>query len=64
MLYPPSVISIMEGRWIPAYDIIVERGLEDVIKECEERISNTIPTTRDVAEQIMFWRLRSSLVKR
>lgn len=56
MLYPPSVISIMEGRWIPAYDIIVERGLEDVIKECEERISNTIPTTRDVAEQIMFWR--------
>ena len=56
MLYPPSVISIMEGRWTPAYDIIVERGLEDVIKECEQRIRDTIPTTKEVAEQIMFWR--------
>lgn len=56
VIFPPSVVSIMEGRWIPAYDIIIERGLEDVIRECEERIKNTLPTTKDVAEQVMFWR--------
>ncbi|HHW41804.1 MAG TPA: indoleacetate decarboxylase [Syntrophomonadaceae bacterium] len=56
VIFPPSVVSIMEGRWIPAYDIIIERGLEDVIRECEEHIKNTLPTTKDVAEQVMFWR--------
>jgi len=55
-LYPPSVVSIMEGRWIPAYDIIVERGLEDVIRECEEHIAATLPTVKAVSEQVMFWR--------
>lgn len=55
-LFPPSVISIMEGRWVPAYDIIVCRGLEDVIREAQEKIQNTIITTREVAEQVNFWR--------
>lgn len=56
VVFPPSVISIMEGRWIPAYDMVVERGLEDIIRECEEHLQNTIPTTREVAEQCVFWR--------
>lgn len=56
VLYPPSVISIMEGRWVPAYDIAVEKGLENVIAECTEKIKNTLPTTREVAEKIFFWR--------
>lgn len=56
VIYPPSVVSIMEGRWIPAYDIAVEKGLEAVINECKENIKNTIPTTREVAEKIIFWR--------
>ena len=30
----------MEGRWIPAYDMVIERGLEDIIAECEERIKS------------------------
>jgi formate C-acetyltransferase/4-hydroxyphenylacetate decarboxylase large subunit len=56
VLYPPSVISIMEGRWVPAYDIVVERGLESVIDECKKNIESTIPTTREVAEKVIFWR--------
>lgn len=56
VMFPPSVVSIMEGRWVPAYDIIVERGLDDVIKECKENIAKTLPTTREVAEKIIFWR--------
>lgn len=56
VLFPPSIVSIMEGRWIPAYDIAVERGLESVIEECREKIKNTIPTTREVAEKVIFWR--------
>lgn len=55
-MWPLSVVSIMEGRWVPAYDIIVNRGLEDVINECKEHIANTLPTTYDVAEKILFWR--------
>jgi formate C-acetyltransferase/4-hydroxyphenylacetate decarboxylase large subunit len=55
-LYPPSVVSIMEGRWIPAYDMIVERGLEDIIHECEQHIAETLPTGKEAAEKIMFWR--------
>lgn len=56
VIFPPSVVSIMEGRWIPAYDIVVERGLESVIAECKENIKNTVPTTREVAEKVSFWR--------
>nr|WP_246517121.1 indoleacetate decarboxylase [Clostridium aciditolerans] len=56
VIFPPSVISIMEGRWIPAYDMIVERGLEDIIQECKEKIKNTVPTSREVAEKVLFWR--------
>ncbi len=56
VIFPPSIVSILEGRWIPAYDIVVERGLEAVIEECKEKIKSTIPTTREVAEKIIFWR--------
>ncbi|KEI01606.1 indoleacetate decarboxylase [Clostridium botulinum] len=56
VLYPPSVISIMEGRWVPAYDIAVEKGLESVIEECKKNIKNTLPTTREIAEKVIFWR--------
>ncbi|MBV7272679.1 indoleacetate decarboxylase [Clostridiaceae bacterium UIB06] len=56
VIFPPSIVSILEGRWIPAYDIVVERGLEAVIEECREKIKSTIPTTREVAEKIIFWR--------
>ncbi|EDS77572.1 HpdB protein [Clostridium botulinum C str. Eklund] len=56
VLYPPSVISIMEGRWVPAYDIVVEKGLDAVIDECKDNIKNTLPTTREVAEKVIFWK--------
>lgn len=56
LIFPPSVVAIMEGRWIPAYDIVVERGLEDVINECRNKIKSTIPTTREEAEKVIFWR--------
>lgn len=56
VLYPPSVISIMEGRWVPSYDIVVEKGLESVINECKKKIQNTVPTSREVAEKVIFWR--------
>lgn len=56
VLYPPSVVAIMEGRWIPAYDMVVNQGLEAIIADCKEKIKNTIPTTREVAEKVIFWR--------
>lgn len=56
VLYPPSLLSIMEGRWVPAYDIVLEKGLDSVISECKDRIKNTIPTTREVAEKVIFWK--------
>lgn len=56
VLYPPSLVSIMEGRFVPAYDIVVNKGLNSVIKDCTKKIKNTLPTTREVSEKIMFWR--------
>lgn len=55
-IFPPSVVSIMEGRWIPAYDMVVERGIEDLIAECRERIRNTKLQGWYPSEQVIFWR--------
>jgi formate C-acetyltransferase/4-hydroxyphenylacetate decarboxylase large subunit len=55
-IFPPSVVSIMEGRWVPAYDMVIERGLEDIIAECEEHIKNTKLQGWFPSEQVIFWR--------
>ena len=55
-IFPPSVVSIMEGRWIPAYDIVLERGLEDVIGECEDKINQTKLQGWETSEKVIFWR--------
>lgn len=55
-IFPPSVVSIMEGRWIPAYDLVVERGLEDIIAECRLRIRRTKLQGYEAGEQVIFWR--------
>ena len=55
-IFPPSVVSIMEGRWIPAYDMVVQRGLLDIIEECKIRIANTKLQGWELSEQVIFWR--------
>ncbi|MBF0548150.1 MAG: indoleacetate decarboxylase [Candidatus Riflebacteria bacterium] len=55
-IFPPSVVSIMEGRWIPAYDMVVERGLDDIINECQEHIRNTKLQGWEESEKVIFWR--------
>ena len=55
-IFPPSVVSIMEGRWVPAYDMVIERGLEDIIAECKEHIKNTKLQGWFPSEQVIFWR--------
>ncbi len=56
-LFPGSgLASGCDGRWVPAYDMVVNRGLEDIIKECEELIATTQPTCKENGEKIQFWR--------
>ncbi len=55
-IFPPSVVSIMEGRWIPAYDMVIERGLEDIIRECKEKIRETKLQGWELSEKVIFWR--------
>ncbi|MBF0499728.1 MAG: indoleacetate decarboxylase [Candidatus Riflebacteria bacterium] len=55
-IFPPSVVSIMEGRWIPAYDMVIERGIEDIINECSEKIKKTKLQGWEPSEQVIFWR--------
>ncbi|MCP5102641.1 MAG: indoleacetate decarboxylase [bacterium] len=55
-IFPPSVVSIMEGRWVPAYDMVIERGLLDIIGECKEHIRTTKLQGWFPSEQVIFWR--------
>ena len=55
-IFPPSVVSIMEGRWIPSYDMVIERGLDDIIRECKENIANTKLQGWEPSEKVIFWR--------
>lgn len=56
-LFPGSgLASGCDGRWVPAYDIIVERGLEDVIAECERHLAESQPIKKDGTEKIFFWK--------
>lgn len=56
-LFPGSgLASGCDGRWVPAYDIIVERGLEDVIAECERHLAESQPIRKDGTEKIFFWK--------
>lgn len=55
-LFPGSgIASGADGRWTPAYDIIVERGLEDVIAECKQHLQEEQPIRKDGSEKIFFW---------
>ena len=55
-LFPGSgLASGCDGRWTPAYDIIVNRGLEDVIAECKRHLAEEQPIRKDGAEKIYFW---------
>ena len=55
-IFPPSVVSIMEGRWIPSYDVVIERGLENIIDECRNKIKNTKLQGWEQSEKVIFWR--------
>lgn len=55
-IFPGSgLASGCDGRWTPAYDIIVERGLEDVIAECKRHLEEEQPIKKEGAEKIYFW---------
>lgn len=55
-LFPGSgLASGCDGRWTPAYDIIVERGLEDVIAECKRHLAEEQPIKKEGAEKLYFW---------
>jgi formate C-acetyltransferase/4-hydroxyphenylacetate decarboxylase large subunit len=55
-LFPGSgLASGCDGRWTPAYDIIVERGLEDVIAECKQHLKDEQPIKKEGSEKIFFW---------
>jgi formate C-acetyltransferase/4-hydroxyphenylacetate decarboxylase large subunit len=55
-IFPPSVVSIMEGRWIPAYDMVVEKGLLGLIQDCRDKISSSKLQGFNTAEKVIFWR--------
>jgi formate C-acetyltransferase/4-hydroxyphenylacetate decarboxylase large subunit len=55
-IFPPSVVSIMEGRWIPAYDMVLEKGLRGILRECSEKIRGAKPQGWEESERIIFWR--------
>lgn len=55
-LFPGSgIASGCDGRWTPAYDIIVNRGLEDVIAECKRHLAEEQPIKKEGAEKLYFW---------
>lgn len=55
-IFPPSVVSIMEGRWIPAYDMVIEKGWDKIIEECQDKIKNSKLHGWEQSEQVIFWR--------
>ena len=56
-LFPGSgLASGCDGRWTPAYDIIVQRGLNDVIAECKRYLAEAQPIKKEGMEKIEFWR--------
>lgn len=56
-LLPGSgIASGCDGRWIPAYDIILERGLEDVIAECKQNLRENQAIKKEGSEQLYFWK--------
>lgn len=55
-LFPRSgIASGADGRWTPAYDIIVYRGLEDVIAECKRHLNEEQPIKKEGSEKLFFW---------
>lgn len=55
-VFPRSgIASGADGRWTPAYDMIVERGLEDIIAECKRHIAEGKWVRKEGAEQMYFW---------
>lgn len=55
-LFPGSgLASGCDGRWTPAYDIVIQRGLEDVIAECKRHLAEEQPIKKEGAEKIFFW---------
>ena len=54
-IFPGSgLASGCDGRWTPAYDIIVERGLEDVIAECKRHLEEEQPIKKEGAENLFL----------
>ena len=55
-LFPRSGLhSGCDGRWTPAYDIVIQRGLEDVIAECKRHLAEEQPIKKQGAEKLYFW---------
>ncbi|MDR2005784.1 MAG: indoleacetate decarboxylase, partial [Acidaminococcales bacterium] len=55
-LFPGSgLASGCDGRWTPAYDIIVYRGLDDVIAECKRHLAEEQAVKKAGAEKLYFW---------
>lgn len=56
-IFPGSgLASGCDGRWTPAYDMIVNRGLEDVISECKRRLAEGQAVKKEGSEKLFFWR--------
>lgn len=56
LLYTAPHDSCPEGRYVPAYDLVLNKGLKGLIKKMQEKIAKHEVTTPEECEKVLFWK--------